>query len=197
MGTCCSLGVCHWERNEQYLLTWSCLDAMGTACSRKQFSPQSWNILAIQSVLNTLVLYCLKLTREDVFCWRCPSLVVRRWLEDWHSWWTCCSCVMLQQNLWSATLFMCLFSGATQLEYYVASNKAWCNSDWNNTHACMSQYMWHKFFKLKQTCSLFEELSQATAFILPSGNTGSEELRESRLNLDPSQKAVTSEVNYL
>lgn len=46
-------------------------------------------------------------------------------------------------------------------------------------------------------CSPFEELSEATAFILPSGNTGSEELKESRLNLDPSQKAVTSEVNYL
>ena len=31
--------------------------------------------------------------------------------------------------------------------------------------------------KLKRMCSQFEELSEATAFILPCGNTGSEELR--------------------
>lgn len=44
-------------------------------------------------------------------------------------------------------------------------------------------------------CSLIEGLSEATAFVLPWGNTGSEQLRGSRLNLEPSHKAVTSEVN--
>lgn len=34
------------------------------------------------------------------------------------SWWTCCwYCVVLQQNS-SATLFMCLFSGTAQVEYF-------------------------------------------------------------------------------
>lgn len=164
---------------------------MGTACKWKQSSPSKLKCdLAIQPILNTLVLYCLKLTREDVFCWRCTWLVVRRWWENWHSWWTCYSfCVMLQQNSWSATLSMCLFSGATQVKYLPGFQ-------WSNTHACMSEYTW-QFFTLKQKCGLSEGLSEPVGFILPCGNTGSEGLRESRLNLDTSYKTVTSEVNYL
>lgn len=35
-GVCCFLGVGLWERSEHYLLLWSCLDAMGTACTPVQ-----------------------------------------------------------------------------------------------------------------------------------------------------------------
>lgn len=78
--------------------------------------------------------------------------------------------------------------GQHKWNIYVAASEAWGSSAWNNTQACMSKYMWPEFFTLKQMGSLFQELSEATAFALPCGNTGSEELRESRLNLDTSSR---------
>lgn len=57
---------------------------------------------------------------------------------------------------------------------------------------CLSTHGLDFFSLLQQRHSSFEELSEATVSILPCGSTGSEELRERRLDLDLSHKAVTS-----
>lgn len=101
---------------------------------------------------------------------------MRRWQEHWLTVGEpAAPSVSCYNKTHEVKLCSCAFSvGWHKCNIFMASSEAWCNSDWNNARACMSECVWPEVFTLKRVWSLFEELSEVTALIPPGGNTGSE-----------------------